>query len=347
MSVHTEIFGQLPDGRPVHRYRLKQGAAELCLIDYGAILTEWHLPDRTGQLGDVFLGMPALEDYLGAHPYYGALVGRVAGRVTGGRFKMDGRTLELPRNEGAHHLHGGRVGFDQRLWTLRDQGSDASGAWVVLQVESAEGDQGYPGNLEAELTYTLTPELCLRVELTAHCDAPTPFAPTQHAYFNLSAGGEATVAAHRLSIDADWYLPTDASYGFLGRIDPVVAGRNDLRSPCQLGTIMRDRLETHGDMYVLHAERREHPVVVAEVEHPASGRRIQVATTEPCLQLYTGKFLDSETGRTKSGKAYPAYAGLCLECQGYPSSPLPGLAASVLQPETTFRMVTGAIKSAG
>lgn len=339
MTVRSEVFGRMPDGREVRRYELHQGPARLTLIEYGAILTEWSWPDREGRVDDVLLGMRRLEDYLGPHPYYGALVGRVAGRVTNARFEADGQVWPLPANEPPHHLHGGVCGFDRQLWALRETGEDADGSWVRLGHESPPGE-GYTGRMQLDLRYVLTPECGLRIELEARTDAATPFAPTQHLYFNLSGGTEPTVDTHELRIDAAHFFPTDASFGFLGHQAPVQAGSNDFRRPKRLGEVMRTSLRTHGDMYRLSGQRRDEPVEVAVVHHPESGRGIRVLTTEPCLQLYTGKFLHNEPTPGKHGNHYPAYAGLCLECQGYPSSPPPGMAASLLRPEAPFRLVT-------
>lgn len=341
MPVETRRYGTLPDGCPVDLHRLRHECGiELDVIDFGATVTGLRMPDARGEMGEVCLGMASLEDYLAGDAYMGALVGRVAGRVSDAVYRWRDRRFELSRNEPPNHLHGGYVCLSRRLWQA-EPGEDAAGCpRLVLRCHSPHGEDGYPGNLEIKVTYALTAERVLAVEIEAVTDRPTPFAPTLHAYFNLSGGQESTINAHRLRIEADAFVPIDEKFRLQGRLEPVVPGVNDFRRPVRLGEVIPDRAPNHGEMYRLSPRRRARPRVVASLDHPASGRRLEVATTESCLQFYNGKFLDCETVPGRAGRPYPAYAGLCLECQGYPDSPFDGVEASVLEPGTTFRART-------
>lgn len=337
--MNARPFGTLPSGEPVTAHTLRgDGGLTLECLDYGGIVTRLLAPDRHGRLADVVLGFDTLEGYLAPQPYLGALVGRVAGRISNARFTLDGRSVPLAANDGANHLHGGRRGFDKHLWsataTTRPDGAPA----LRLTRTSPDGEEGYPGNLTVAVTYAITADNAFHIESEARTDAPTPFSLTHHAYFNLGGHTSGTVAEHTLEIAADRVVPADADLTLLGRAEPV-AGCNDLRTPRRLGAIMPGLHLRHGDLYLLpdHGGARR---TAARLAHAASGRILTVVATASCLQLYTGAFLDGSL-RGKSGHAYARHAGLCLECEDYPDAPnTPALGDITLRPGRVARHAT-------
>jgi len=328
-------YGKLPDGRTVEVCTLTGADGALVrILTYGATVAVWHAPDREGRLVDVVLGFDSLKDYLRPHPYFGAIAGRVAGRIRGGRFSLDGQTYQLAVNDPPNHLHGGIEGFHRKVWAAspvaRPDGADS----VRLCYRSPDGEEGYPGTVEAAVNYTLTADNTLIVETTATTDRATPFSLTQHSYFNLAGAG--TVEDHEVQILADHYAPADEAMGLLGRREPVGLG-NDFRRSRRLGEALPDLHNHHGDLYFLPETKTREPRPAARVYEPRSGRILTVSTTEACLQLYTGVGLDgSLTG--KSGQPYGPYAGLCLEGEGYPDGVnTPGLGDIILRPDRPLR----------
>lgn len=328
----------LPDGRSVELCTLANArGASARILTHGATIVSLNMPDRHGHPGDVVLGFDRLEDYQQDHPYVGVIVGRVAGRIRDARFVLDGHVYQLAVNNPPNHLHGGNEGFDRKLWTAepvsRPDGADA----VRLRYRSPDGEEGYPGTVEVSVIYALTDDNTFFVETTATTDRATPFNPTQHTYFNLA--GEGTVEDHEVQILADHFAPADNAMGLLGRREPVGPG-NDFRRPRRLGDALSGLHKRHGDLYFLPEPPTAEPRTVARVFEPRSGRILTVATTEACLQFYTGVGLDgSLTG--KSGRKYGPFAGLCLECQGYPDGiNTPGLGDIVLQPGRRFHQIT-------
>lgn len=315
----SRLFGRLPDGRTVRSWFLNNaGGASLELIDYGGIVTHLRMPDRTGRLADLVLGFDALEPYLAGHPFFGAIAGRVAGRIAGGRFTLEGRTYELARNDPPNHLHGGVAGFDKKLWSA-DPVARADGADSVrLTLESPDGDEGYPGNLRAAVTFTLTSrnEFIFETELTS--DRPTPGSLTHHSYFNLAGEGAGPVTGHELQIFADTFAPTDAAMTLLGRRAPVDQG-GDFRRPRPMGEVLPRTLGAHGDLYFVDRPAGDRGTLLpaVRIREPVSGRVMDVRTTEDCVQFYSGVSLDGSLAG-KSGARYGRHHGFCLECEGYP-----------------------------
>jgi len=334
----------MPDGRPVDVFTLtNHHGIEVRAISYGGIIVSLRVPDRHGNFDDVVLGYDALEGYLRASTYFGAIVGRYGNRIAKGRFTLDGQTYALATNNGPNHLHGGTKGFDKVLWT-GEQGAGHHGAWVTFRYTSADGEEGYPGTLQAEVTYALTDEDELVLEYVAATDRPTPVNLTQHSYFNLT-GARRDVLGHELTIDADRFTPVDATLIPTGVLAAVAGTPFDFRRPTAIGAriAQSDEQLGHGKGYdhnfVLN---RKGPALehAARLLEPASDRSLDIYTTEPGLQFYSGNFLDG-TITGKSARIYQHRWGLCLETQHFPDSPnQPGFPSTILRPGQEYRSKT-------
>ncbi|MBV7698393.1 aldose epimerase family protein [Streptomyces sp. TRM70350] len=314
----SEHFGTLSDGTAVHRWTLERAGVRVRVLSYGGIVQSVEVPDRDGRTADVVLGFGELDGYLEyPGPYFGALVGRYANRIAGGRFPLDGRTYALARNNGPNSLHGGERGFDKRGWDMTPVEHG-----VRLSRVSPHGEEGFPGRLEVSATYRLDPTGALRIAYEAVTDAPTVVNLTNHSYWNLSGCG--TAAGHELRIAAGRYTPVDDDLIPTG-IAPVEGTRFDFRTARKTGSGYDHNL-------VLDKGVTETPVEVAELSDPASGRVLTVATTEPGLQLYTADHL--------SGPFAPG-DGIALETQHFPDSPnRPQFPGTVLRPGEVFRSET-------
>jgi aldose 1-epimerase len=290
-------------------------------ITYGAATTRLLAPDRNRRLADVVLGFNDLDSYLAEHGYFGAMVGRVAGRIPNAALHVDGRTYELVRNDPPNHLHGGAEGFDRKLWTASPVINPSGAPSLLLAYCSPDGEEGYPGTVTAAVKFTLTRENVFLVETEAVADQPTPFSLTAHHYFNLGGEGSGSIADHELQIHSDTFVITDKNMTPLGRTGSVIGRSNDFRQLRNLGDAIPSLFENHGDLYRVcgagHEGARSGLMPAARLVHPASGRVLEVSTTKAYIQLYTGTGLDgSLTG--KSGTRYMRHAGVCLECEGYP-----------------------------
>lgn len=318
-ELERESWGEL-DGEPVERFSLRAAdGMVLRLCSFGATITELHLPDRDGRFADVVLGFDHLDGYLGEHPYFGGVVGRCANRIAGGVFELDGTRHELSCNGGAHHLHGGGRGFDRRVWSaepLRPGG-------VRFTRTSPDGEEGYPGRVDASVTYALSAGE-LSVSMSAVCDAPTLLNLAQHTYWNLGGHDAGCVAGHELALHAAEFVPVGEDLIPLGGFAPVEGTPFDLRAP----TILGDRLALplagttqppgfDHDFVIEGAPGALRPV--ARLTDPSSGRRLQLDSDQPGCQLYTGNGLDG-TLRGKGGAGYERHAGLCLETQAHPDA---------------------------
>ncbi len=338
-------YGRLPDGRPVDVLALTNAhGLEVRALTYGGIIVSIRVPDRAGRLEDVVLGFDDLEGYLQGSPYLGAIVGRYANRIAGGRFVLDGRTFQLEVNDPPNHIHGGGRGFDKVLWAAEER-SGAGEAAVAFRYTSAAGEEGYPGQADVLVTYTLTDGDELRVDYAATVSAPTPLGLTQHSYFNLAGGGRGDVLGHELTIQADRFTPVDETLIPTGELAAVAGTPFDFREPSTIGSRISHpdpqlaRGHGYDHNYVL---RRHRPGLVhaARLVEPASGRRLDVHTTEPGLQLYSGNRLDGRL-RGKDGRAYGPRAGLCLETQHFPDSPnRPEFPSTILRPGREHRSTT-------
>ena len=341
-ELAKRVFGQMPDGKPVESFTLTNAnGIEVTAIPYGAIITSLKTPDRSGRPGDIVLGFDSLDGYLKEHPYFGAIVGRYGNRIAKGQFTLDGRTYPLAKNNGPNHLHGGIKGFDKVLWTAAAVGANA----VAFSRTSADGEEGYPGNLKVRVTYTLTDKNELIVDYLATTDKATPVNLTQHSYFNLSAGKSADILGHELVINADRYTPVDATLIPTGELAPVEGTPFDFRKPVAIGKrIDQDHPQlANGKGYdhnwVLNRSGAG-PQLAARVLDPASGRTLEVRTTEPGMQFYAGNFLDG-TLKGKGGQVYGRRSGFCLETQHYPDSPnQPKFPSTILKPGQEYKSQT-------
>ncbi|MEU6671440.1 aldose epimerase family protein [Streptomyces sp. NPDC046727] len=315
----NELFGTLSDGTPVHRWTLERGGVRVRVLSYGGIVQSAEVPDGAGRAAEVVLGFPDLDGYL-AHPepYLGAVIGRYANRIAGGRFPLDGRTYALARNNGPHSLHGGERGFDRRVWDVTPVEHG-----VCLSRVSPDGEEGFPGRLAVTVTYTLAASGALRIAYEAVTDAPTVVNLTSHTYWNLSGSGDA--GGHELRLAASRYTPVDADLIPTGALEDVSGSRFDFRAPRKTGS-------GYDHNFVLDKGVTRAAEEVAELYDPASGRTLTVATTEPGLQLYTAGHL--------SGPLAPG-GGIALETQHFPDSPnRPEFPSTVLRPGQVFRSET-------
>ncbi len=340
-QIKTRNFGRLPTGETVQEYTLANaGGLTLKLITFGGIITELHVPDRHGVVADVVLGFNHLAGYLGPHPHFGAITGRVAGRITGGRFSLAGRDYQLLVNNPPNHLHGGAVGFDKCLWRAQIVQTPEGFDGVKLAYHSPHGEEGYPGNVEVAVTYSLTDANEVIICYEAVADQTTPLSLTNHSYFNLAGEGRGTIENHWLQITSSEIVPTDEQMTLLGMRSPVAGKTNDFNRSKRLGDAISGLLNSHGDNYLIAHPIRKSLQLVARLEDPSSGRIMEVLTTEDCLQLYTAAFMDNSL-IGKSGRAYPKFGGLCLECQGYPDGVNhPELGDIILKPGQAYQQTT-------
>jgi aldose 1-epimerase len=346
--VEEEPFGTMPDGREVRLYTLTNAnGLEVRAIDYGGIILSLRVPDREGTLEDVALGYDALGSYLEETPYFGAIIGRYGNRIGEGRFTLDGSTYQLATNDGPNHLHGGLKGFDKVLWEA-EPFEHEEGVGLVFTYTSPGGEEGYPGTLQARVTYTLTDDDALVFDYEATTDQATPVNLTQHTYFNLAGHDEGDILGHQLMINAEAFTPVDSTLIPTGEIRSVEGTPFDFREPTAIGTrIDEDNRQLRFGLGYDHnfvLRRASAPadslVLAARVYEPASGRVMEVYTTEPGLQFYSGNFLDgSLTG--KGGVVYEYRTGFCLETQHYPDSPnQPDFPSTILRPGEVYRSQT-------
>jgi len=334
-------FGETSDGTRVDLYELTNGRMTVKVITYGAIVAEIHVPDRRGDIADVVLGFDNLGDYLARHPHFGALTGRFANRIAGGKFTLDGEEYTLAVNNGPNSLHGGRKGFDKYVWKAEDV-SGPEGAAVRLSHLSPDGDEGYPGNLSVRVTYTVTADDALKIDYTATTDKATPINLTNHSYFNLAGPASGTILGHEMQIAADRYTPVDETSIPTGTLAPVAGTPMDFTTPTAIGARI-DRMTGEPGGY-------DHNYVLrggtglktpdARVHDPRSGRILEVFTTEPGLQFYTGNYLDG-TLTGKEGVVYRKRQAFCLEAQHFPDSVhQPSFPSTILRPGATYSQTT-------
>lgn len=337
MVIEKQVFGNLPGGKEVHMYTLKNDAGmEVDIINYGAIVTSIRVPDRNGDPGDVVLGFDTLEEYLGDHPYFGAMVGRVCNRIGNSRFELEGRIYHLSSNEGKNHLHGGNKGFDKQLWTAyTDKTPDQLS--LKLAYESPDGEEGYPGTLLVEVEYTLNDQNELGISCRAKSDKATHVNLTNHSYFNLN-NCEGLIYDHELLIEADRITELDEESITTGNILPVENSAYDFRLSMPIGERINEVAPGYDMNYILDMEACE-LTRVAAVYDPVSGRNMEVLTTLPGIQLYTSNYLDGIKG--KGGVSYEKHSALCLETQYFPDSAnQPAFPSTVLNPGEEFSAVT-------
>jgi aldose 1-epimerase len=342
-TVSQSRFGALPDGAAVDLFTLTNPhGIEVRAMSFGATLVSIRTPDRTGHLADIALGFDALDDYVTRSRFFGALVGRYGNRIGNAQFAIDGQTFQLAANNGANHLHGGRKGFDKVVWHAAPFERDAT-VGVTFTYTSRDGEEGYPGSLQTTVTYTLTPANELIVDYSATTDKPTIVNLTQHTYFNLAGEGRGNVLGHEVMLNADRFTPVDAGMIPTGELTPVAETPFDFRTPTTIGARIdadHPQLKLAGGYdhnFVLNGGPGLH--LAARVVEPASGRTLQVDSTEPGVQFYTGNKLAGESG--KGGHTYGPRSGFCLETQHFPDSPnKPNFPSTVLRPGDTYRSQT-------
>jgi aldose 1-epimerase len=342
-SVVKQDFGKTKDGTPVDLFVLTNAnGVQAKITNYGGIVTELHVPDRDGKLGDVVLGFDNLPSYLAGHPFFGAIAGRVANRIAKGKFTLDGKEYKLAINNGPNSLHGGLQGFDKKVWKAEPiETADAVG--VKLSYLSKDGEEGYPGDLSVTVTYALTNQNELRIDYKATTDKATPVNLTNHSYFNLAgakSGGD--VLGHELMLEADNFTPVDDTLIPTGEIKPVKGTPLDFTMPHTIGERIAQIPKSIGGYdhnFVLNGGGKK-LALAARVREPKTGRVLEAYTTEPGVQLYTGNFLDGSS-KGKGGVAYNKHAGFCLETQHYPDSiNQPKFPSVVLQPAKEYRTTT-------
>jgi aldose 1-epimerase len=341
--VKREAFGTI-DGRAIEQFTLtnKNGVA-VRAITYGGIITSITTPDRGGAIGDIVLGFDTLDGYLGDHPFFGAIIGRYGNRIAKGRFAIDKQEFRLATNNGPNHLHGGNKGFDKQIWKAAIRPATAGQSSVALSYTSADGEEGYPGELLVEVTYTLNDSNELIVDYLARTSKPTHVNLTQHSYFNLAGSGD--ILAHELTIDADRFTPVDAALIPTGELASVERTPFDFRTPAAIGARIdapHPQIKVgpgYDHNWVLNrsGEGLQH---AARVVEPKSGRTMDVSTTEPGMQFYAGNFLDGKLVG-KGGQSYRRRSGFCLETQHFPDTPnQPSFPTTLLNPGQEYKSRT-------
>ena len=335
-TVTIEEFGTLEDGRTVHQFTLTNtNGMEVKIIEYGGVVTSILAPDKEGNLENVVLGFDSMEGYLTPPPYFGALIGRYGNRIGGAQFTLNGETYELAANNGRNHLHGGPVGYDKVLWTGTPKGGNA----VELTYLSKDGEEGYPGNLDITVVYTLTDANELKIDYHATTDKATPVNLTNHSYFNLSGDPESLILDHVLTIHADGYTPVDFGLIPTGEIAEVEGTPFDFTEPFEIGARIGDVRGGYDHNWVLNESDAAMPLV-ATLKDPQTGRTMEVYTTEPGLQFYSGNFLDGSLVGP-DGSKFVQHSALCLETQHFPDSPnKPEFPSTILEPGDTYETST-------
>jgi aldose 1-epimerase len=348
-SVTTAPFGATTDGRTAELFTLtNKHGIQIKLTNYGGIITSLRTPDRSGRLDDIVLGYDSLAGYLHDSPYFGAIVGRYGNRIARGLFTLDGTTYRLAVNNGPNSLHGGLRGFDKVVWSAHPF-QNQEGAGVALDYTSPDMEEGFPGTLRSHVTYTLTEDDRLIVDYQATTDKATPVNLTQHSYWNLAGSAKRDILGHVLTINADSMTPVDSTLITTGEITPVGGTPFDFRTPTAIGA----RVDQRQDAQIRYGNGYDHNFVLnrsgaaadalvpaARVVEPSSGRTLDISTTEPGLQFYSGNFLDgSITG--KGGAVYRFRYGIALETQHYPDSPNhPNFPTTILRPGQQYHTRT-------
>jgi aldose 1-epimerase len=341
LAVTKQDYGKL-DGKPVELYILTNSKGMTVKITtYGGVITELFAPDTRGKYADVVLGCEDLKAYLEGTPYFGAITGRVANRIAKGKFKLDGKEYTLAVNDPPNALHGGKKGFDKVLWKAKSlETKDSVG--LELTYRSPDGEEGYPGNLDVTVTYTLTEQNELKIDYKAVTDKATPLNLTNHSYFNLAGQGVGLILDHELQLEADKYTPSDETMIPTGEIKPVKGTVFDFTKSTPIGDRIKELKGTPGGYdlnYVLSAGGKK-LARAARVFEPTTGRIMEVWTTEPGIQFYSGNFLDGKV-KGKGGKSYPKHAGFCLETQHFPDSVnQKNFPPEILKPGDTYTSTT-------
>ncbi|MBL7856360.1 MAG: galactose mutarotase [Cyclobacteriaceae bacterium] len=343
MGIPKSLFGRTPSGQEVFRYTLSNSnGMAIDVINYGGIVVRLTVPDKHGVLADVVLGYDDLDSYLQSNPYFGALIGRYGNRIAHGKFNLDGITYSLPQNNGANNLHGGPNGFDKVYWQIEPL-EDLNA--LRLSYTSVDGEEGFPGNLQVEVLYTLMADNEWRIDYRAVTDKKTVVNLTQHSYFNLTGDAYQSIDQHKLHVHADYFIPVNDQHIPLSEFASVMHTPFDFRQPTSVGSRVhaQDQQLMNGNGYdhcwVLRNETGE-LYLAASLYDPASGRLLEVYTTEPGIQVYSGNFLDG-TSIGKGGIPYQKRHGICLETEHFPDSPnRPSFPSVVLEPGKVYSSTT-------
>nr|WKN35116.1 galactose mutarotase [Tunicatimonas sp. TK19036] len=342
-SITQSSFGTTADGASVELYTLKNGDTEVDITNYGGIITSWRVPDATGQMGDVVLGYNNMDGYNTAPSYFGALVGRYGNRIANGEFTLDGETYSLAKNNGPNHLHGGLKGFDKVVWKA-DTATSSNGPQLILQYTSQDMEEGYPGTLQTKVTYTLQDDNTLRIDYEATTDKPTIINLTNHTYFNLTGDPSQKILDHEVMINAYEFVPVNENLIPTGELQPVEGTPFDFTEPTSVGSRIEEentQLEYgigYDHCWVLNGGGGMS--LAATVFEPQSKRYLEVMTTEPGIQFYSGNFLDG-TVTGKEGITYQQRSALCLETEHFPDSPnQPDFPSVELRPGETYQTST-------
>jgi aldose 1-epimerase len=343
--VKKESFGTLPDGTSVDLYTITNAQGmEIRATNYGGIVVSLRVPDKKGNLDDITLGFDDLKGYLANTPYFGAIIGRYGNRIANGKFTLDGKEYTLARNNGPNSIHGGLKGFNKVVWQ-GEPFQGPAGVGIILTYTSKDGEEGYPGNLKTKVTYTLTDKNEWIIDYEAVTDKATPVNLTEHTYFNLAGEGKGDVLGHILQLNASRFTPVDQNLIPTGELRPVKSTPLDFTQPTAIGARIDADYEQlrlgHGYDHNFVIDRKDSdPVLAARVKEPTSGRVLEVYTTEPGVQLYTGNFLDG-TITGKQGHVYKQRFGFCLETQHFPDSPNhPDFPTTILRPGQTYHSRT-------
>lgn len=336
-AIHVKEWGEV-EGKKVYLYTLTNSKGNsVSITNYGGIITSWLTPDRKGTRANIVIGFDTLTGYLSDHPYFGAIIGRYANRIGDATFTLDNQSYKLAANNGRNHLHGGNKGFDKVVWDVKS--TLDSIASLTLVYRSADGEEGYPGNLLVEVVYTFTNEDELLIEYTAQTDKATPVNLTNHSYFNLSGDVRNTILDHQLEIYADAYTPVDSTLIPTGAILPVTGTSFDFTSPHKIGERISEVSGGYDHNFVLNRKGITLEKI-ALLSDSTSGRKLEVYTTEPGIQFYSGNFLDG-TIKANGGHILQKHAALCLETQHFPDSPnKTNFPTVVLKPGEKYKTVT-------
>lgn len=344
-NIKKQPFGKTPEGSAADLYTLtNRKGMEAAITNYGGIVVQLRVPDRKGNLADVVLGYDDLDGYIHDKAFLGALIGRYGNRIAQGKFTLGGKTYSLPRNDGENTLHGGLKGFNRALWRATELESK-DGPALQLEYLSKDGEEGFPGNLSAKVIYTLTDENELKIEYSATTDKETVVNLTNHSYFNLAGAGSGDILQHQVMLRADKFTPVNESLIPTGELRSVQGTPMDFRTPTAVGARIEqdDQQLKYGRGYdhnwVLESGGSKTPTLAASVYEPETGRMLEVWTTEPGVQFYTGNFLDGVKG--KGGKLYQRRYALCLETQHFPNSPnQANFPSTLLTPGQRYHTVT-------
>jgi len=344
-NIQKQPFGKTPDGGVAELYTLtNRKGMEVAITNYGGIVVQLRVPDRKGNMADVVLGYDDLEGYIHDKAYFGALIGRYGNRIAQGKFSLGGKVYTLPRNNDENTLHGGLKGFNQALWRAKELRTE-NGPALQLEYLSKDGEEGFPGNLSVKVIYTLTEENELKIEYSATTDKETVVNLTNHSYFNLAGAGNGDILEHQVVLRADKFTPVSESLIPTGELRSVQGTPMDFRTPTAVGARIdqEDQQLKYGHGYdhnwVLESGGSKTPALAASVYESGTGRVLEVWTTEPGVQFYTGNFLVGPKG--KGGKAYERRYALCLETQHFPDSPNhPNFPSTVLKPGQSYHTVT-------